>query len=169
MHRKSIAYMLAFCCLFLLQACSALKLSYNNAPELITWVFDGYLDFNDGQGQVLRPQLAALHRWHRNEELPIYVQLLESWQNQLHDDITPTQVCQAYDAIRVRMRMFNEHAVPVVLAVTPSLAPEQLTHAEKRFAKRNKKWRDEWMQDTQKERHQYRLEQPNLRFAEVAV
>lgn len=160
MHIKSIARLLVICCcLFLLQACSAVKLTYNNAPALVTWWLNGYLDLNDAQHQVLSPQLVALQSWHREAELPVYIHLLENWQGQMRNDITPAQACDVFANVRNRMRVFNTHVEPIVLNVAPSLTAEQLKHLENRFEKRNRKWRDEWMQSDLDDRREYRLKE----------
>jgi hypothetical protein len=160
MHIKSIARMLVVCCcLLLLQACSAVKVTYNNAPALVTWWLNGYLDLNDAQHQALSPQLTTLQGWHREAELPVYIHLLETWQGQMRNDITPAQACEVFANVRTRMRVFNAHVEPVVLVLAPSLTAQQLNHLEKRFDKRNRKWRDEWMQSDLDERREYRLKQ----------
>jgi hypothetical protein len=167
MHIKSIARMLVVCCcLLLLQACSAIKLTYNNSPALVTWWLDGYLDLNDAQHQTLSPQLVALQSWHREAELPVYIHLLENWQGQMRDTITPAQACEVFINVRSRMRLFNTHVEPIVLTLAPSLTMDQLSHLEKRFEKRNAKWRDEWMQSDLDDRREYRLKQ-SVKHAET--
>jgi hypothetical protein len=53
-----------------LAACSAIKLGYNNLDEIAYWWLDSYVDFTDDQAPRAREDLARLHWWHRNEELP---------------------------------------------------------------------------------------------------
>ncbi len=42
----------------LLQACSATRLAYQNAPTLLYWRMDRYLDFDTAQAARLRESLA---------------------------------------------------------------------------------------------------------------
>ena len=53
-----------------LSACSAVKLGYGSAPQVVYWWLDGYLDFTDAQAPQVRDELDRLHRWHRSTELP---------------------------------------------------------------------------------------------------
>jgi len=66
--------------LLALGGCSALRLSYNSAPELLHWWLDGFADFDKAQSQRVRTDLAELARWHRREELPLVAELLQSAQ-----------------------------------------------------------------------------------------
>jgi dihydrodipicolinate synthase/N-acetylneuraminate lyase len=43
-----------------LGACSAVKLAYNNLPELSYWWLDAYLDFDGTQTPKVRDELAQL-------------------------------------------------------------------------------------------------------------
>ena len=43
-----------------LAACSAVKLAYNNLPELSYWWLDGYLDFDGAQTPRVRDELTEL-------------------------------------------------------------------------------------------------------------
>ena len=66
-------------CLF--TACSAIKIGYNNAPELAYWWLDGYADFSEVQTLKAREELARLHQWHRTTELPRLAELLQKMEN----------------------------------------------------------------------------------------
>ena len=56
--------LLAIMALSLLQACSAIKLAYNSAPEFGYWWLDGYVDFNESQTLKVRAELAQIGRAH---------------------------------------------------------------------------------------------------------
>jgi hypothetical protein len=43
-----------------LAGCSAIKLAYNQAPDLTYWWLDGYFDFNGQQSPKVRDELAKL-------------------------------------------------------------------------------------------------------------
>ena len=77
-----------------LAACSAIKLAYNNLPEVSYWWLDGYLDFDDAQTPRVRDELAQLLAWHRQNELPKIVGLLQQAQALAPGDVTPAQACE---------------------------------------------------------------------------
>ncbi|NNU44233.1 hypothetical protein [Ramlibacter montanisoli] len=67
---------LALACSLALSACSAVKLGYNALPSLAYFWLDGYVDFSDEQAPRVRDEIANLHTWHRQQELPRVLELL---------------------------------------------------------------------------------------------
>jgi len=88
--------------LFLLGGCSAMQTGYNNAPSLLYWWLDGYVDFNAGQADPVRDSLVSLQAWHRREELPAYATLLQRLQQDAGQDITPELACSQLDQACIR-------------------------------------------------------------------
>jgi len=143
--------------ILLLGACSAVKIGYNNVPELAYWWLDAYVDFNAGQTAKVRDELAQLHQWHRANELPKVADLLKKMQRLAPQDVTPEQVCGLFADVRTRLEAVNTQAEPAVVALAMSLTPEQLTHIESKFAKNNADWREEWLAGTPAERQTRRF------------
>lgn len=141
----------------LLGACSAVKIGYNNVPELAYWWLDAYADFNDVQTAKVRDELARLHQWHRATELPKVADLLQKMQRLAPRDITPEQVCSLFTDVRNRLEAVNTQAEPGLVALAMSLTPEQLTHVEGKFSKNNADWRQEWLVGALAERQARRL------------
>jgi hypothetical protein len=139
-------------------ACSAVKLSYNNAQDLTYWWLNSYIKFTPEQKPVIKAELAKLHDWHRFNEIPVYSQILHSLQQKVDHDITSKQSCEVMESFRERYRMFNLQFEPIIERIAPSLSHEQLAHIQKHFDKNNKKWHKEWLEGTEEERNQRRLE-----------
>jgi outer membrane lipopolysaccharide assembly protein LptE/RlpB len=129
-----------------LGGCSALRLSYNNAAELMHWWIDGFADFDKAQSQQVRSDLAAFARWHRQEELPQIAELLQSAEA-LANQPQPTagQVCAMYARGLQRMEAMVERALPTAAAVVPTLQASQIKHMAATYDKNNRKWRDDWL------------------------
>lgn len=141
----------------LLQACSAIKLAYNNAPEFAYWWLDGYVDFSDEQSLLVRRELASLQQWHRTRELPRIAELLQKAQRMASGEISTASVCAMFGETRERLFALSMQAEPAVLALAPTLNPAQLAHIERKFDKVNAEWRDEWLNVTAAERYARRL------------
>ena len=129
-----------------LGGCSALRLSYNNAPELMHWWLDGFADFDKAQSQRVRTDLADLARWHRQEELPVVAELLQNAQA-LASQPQPSagQICAVYARSVQRMEALVERSLPTAAAVAPTLQPSQLKTMAATYEKNNRKWREEWL------------------------
>ncbi len=67
------------CMLFvaILSGCSATQFIYNRVDILIRWYLDDYVSLDRDQQARFTTRLDALLEWHRLEELPVYVVLLD--------------------------------------------------------------------------------------------
>ena len=104
-----------------LQACSAIKLAYNNAPEFGFWWLDAYADFNDTQAPAVRTELARLLQWHRSEELPKIAELLQKTQRLAAADVTPAAVCDLFSETRARFTAVTGQAEKATATLALSL------------------------------------------------
>jgi hypothetical protein len=140
----------------LLQACSALKIAYNQAPELAYWYFDGYLDLNGAQSLQLKNELARLQAWHRQSELPLYIATLQKLQQQLPQDLDAGAVCAISSDVRSKLMALSERAEPGAAALAGTLSTAQLAHLERSFAKDNARYREEVLDATPQEKRDRR-------------
>ncbi len=60
-----------------ISACSGTSLVYNRLDFLLPWYVDDYAELNQAQKAYLDELLAPFLTWHRNQELPNYVKILE--------------------------------------------------------------------------------------------
>lgn len=131
-----------------LQACSVVKIAYNQAIELSFWQLDGYFDFNDSQKPRVREELAKVHQWHRQTQLPVYIEALQRWQPLLTGEVTEVQACAVFDEVRNRLQALSDRALPAVVNVAATLLPEQLNAMQKKFSKVNSEFRSEFIEST---------------------
>ena len=136
----------------LLSGCSALRLGYSQAPELAYWWLDSYFDFTEAQTTRVRADLAALQAWHRSNELPIYLSLLDKVQRLTPGNVTPEQLCELYNEFMPRITATADQAEPTLSAVTLLLKPEQLAQLARQLDKRSENWRENWLDGTPGER-----------------
>ena len=156
-NRQMLSRFLLIGTVLLLQACSAIKLAYNNAPEFGFWWLDAYADFNDTQAPAVRTELARLLQWHRAEELPKIADLLQKTQRLASADVTPAAVCELFSETRVRFNAVTNQAEKTTATLALSLSPAQIVHVEGKLAKNNKEWRNDWLQLSGKELFEKRL------------
>jgi hypothetical protein len=138
--------------------CAALRLTYNNAPDLTYWWADNYLDFEGAQSDRVKADLAAWFRWHRAEQLPGYAQQLALAAQQVAEPTTPEKVCHWLDEINARAVPAFEHALPQLAELALTVTPKQLQHMAKRFEKNNDKFKDDYLQSDREDRLEANLE-----------
>ena len=136
----------------ILSACSANRLGYQHAPTLIYYWLDSYFDFDAPQAAVVKDSLRELQTWHRREELPLLAELLKNLQAPALQDVSPDQICTLWTYLQERLQAPLNQLVPVLAGTAVSLKPAQLQHIDAEFARRNKKWREEWLEPAPAER-----------------
>ena len=148
-RRKPIIGLLAVLLLVTgLQACSVVKIAYNQAIELSFWQLDAYFDFNDTQKPRVREELAKVHQWHRQTQLPVYIEALQRWQPMLTGEVTEAQACAVFDEVRSKLQVMIDRSLPIAVSVAATLVPEQLNAMQKKFSKVNSEFRSEFIEGT---------------------
>ena len=150
--------LLVLACLAL-QACSAARLAYEQAPTLAQWRLNSYLDLPSEQTQRVRADLDALHRWHRQAQLPRQIDQLRGVQQRLASDLTNAEACATFDGFRTQALDLLNQAEPTMVWLAMALQPEKIAHLERRLAKDNETWRDEWIDSPADAQLQARYEQ----------
>ena len=148
--------LLALC---VLSACSTIKLVYNQSDDLLYWWVDAYVDLEGEQKASTREALGALQRWHRQQQLPEYVALLQKTRSMAQQDITASQVCAVTDEVKASFLTLLRQIEPAAARLGTQLKAEQLQHMRKRYDKTNKEWRSDWLEGSPEKRLRYRSKQ----------
>jgi hypothetical protein len=148
----------------ILTGCSAVRLGYNNLPDIASWWLDSYIDFSDTQGPQAKAALQKLQTWHRKEELPAIAELLVQAQTLAPQNITPEQACKIWEGAQVRIESFIQESSRLAAPVVSQLSAKQLKHLEKEWATRNEDWKKQWVQGTPDSRLKKRVDLAAERF-----
>jgi hypothetical protein len=150
----------------LLSGCSvALKLTYNQGPALLYWWMDGYADFTDEQKPRVKQLIEQWFAWNRRDALPDYARVLQRMGTEVQNPtLTPQAMCGAATEVKQRLLAAYDMAVPSFAELALSLSPEQIQHMEKRFAKNNAKFRDEFIPSRQDDRVKAQAKKAQERF-----
>ena len=130
----------------LVGGCSTLRFGYNQGPELAYWWLDRYFDFDDAQEPRVREAIDAWFRWHRSDQLPEYASLLARAQLEIVEPATPAQMCRWTDEINIRLDRAVERALPPLADTVRGLAPQQLDHMERKYARNIRKYKEDFLQ-----------------------
>ena len=141
----------------LVQGCSAVRLGYNNSPQFAYWWLDGYFDFDRTQSPKVRADLQILLNWHRKEEVPLLEQQLARLLVLAPQDISPAQVCGVYGDLQARAVAAMDAAANTLAATATLLQEPQLQYLDRAFEKKDREWREEWLEGTAQDRAERRL------------
>jgi hypothetical protein len=142
-----------------LGGCTAIKLGYESLAQVGYWWLDGYIDFDETQSAAVRDDLARIHAWHRVNELPRYVQLLQQFERLAPADVSPAQACAFEPELRARADALRARAEPAFIAHAMTLQPAQLEHLERKFQERNRDYQKEWVRLPRDEMVEKRLKE----------
>lgn len=128
----------------LLAACSRLAylnpvVAYQNAPPMIAWFVDDYVDLSGPQKAWLRERLEREMAWHRTRELPEYRRFLGSVAAHADTPFTTDEVARAYGELRVDYHRLVEHLLPGFGDFLLTLDDRQLEHLQRKFSDDNAK------------------------------
>ena len=73
--------------------CSMVRLTYDQAPNLLYWWIDGYVDVGGEQTPKLREGIDLWFAWHRRTQLPEYAALLVRAQREVGEPTSASAVC----------------------------------------------------------------------------
>ena len=132
--------------LLLLGGCSALRVGYNQADWLAYRWIVAYADFDDAQAAQVRKAITEWFIWNRRTQLPDYAELLLRIDAEVHANTNPQRVCAWWSEVRTRIDRAAERVVPVIAEVGATLTPTQLESIERRYAKTNLEYRNDFMQ-----------------------
>lgn len=149
-----------------LQACSAVKIVYDRAADLAYWYLDGYVDFTEAQSLQVKDELAKLQAWHRQTQLPSYIEALQKLQQQMPGALDAGQACAVFADVRHKLIAVSEQAEPAVAALARTLGVQQLAQLERKFNLGNADYKDDFLAASPQARHNKRYKQA-VRRAEM--
>ncbi len=159
-------HLLVLILLMLLQGCSAIKLGYNQIPTLGYWWLDSQISFEDSQQPQVREALGQLHRWHREQELPVYAGLLARLQGLATRDVEPQQVCEVWSEAASAVDRLMAQAARQAAPLAMQLQPRQLRHLARQWEQGNENWEKEWLSGSAPDRFKRRLDRIASRYGD---
>ena len=150
--------------LLALAGCSMVRLAYDQAPSLVYWWIDGYVDVSAEQAPRVREAIDRWFAWHRRAELPEYAALLARAQREVSEPMTPAAMCAWATEAERRIDGALEEAVPAAAELLLGLTPEQVQNIERRMAKANRELRADYLQADAAERQRALLDRAVARF-----
>ena len=136
----------------LLGGCSALRIGYSTAPDLVYWWLDGYIDFNNTQTPRAREAIQQWFAWHRRTQLPDYAAQLARAQTEVLADTSAARVCEWQAEVVKRAQTAFDRIAPAAADLMLSVTPEQIKYLDQRYAKYNAEFRDDYLQPDPRKR-----------------
>ena len=143
--------MLAAVLLCLLGACSSTTFVYNRLDSILPWYLDDYVDLNNTQDRQLDEMLAPFLTWHRQQELPRYVALLEQVEVDLDGPVSAAEVAGIYTGIEDAWLRLQDKSLDWLLALGASLSDEQVEEFLEELNERQEEYEEEYLERSELE------------------
>ncbi len=150
---KVLRYSLILISIFVLAGCTK-KFFYNNLDWFVLEYLDDYVTLNQEQESLLEERLLFLAEWHKQEELPRYVDHLKEMETMTEEDITLNYLQKSRERFREHYNRIVSKVAPELFSLSLLLTPQQqgefLLNVRKDYKKRNAKYADKTEKEVRK-------------------
>ncbi len=112
--------------LLVLGGCSSTTFVYNRLDFLLPWYLDDYVELNTVQDQFLDDQLQPFLAWHRDLDLPLYLQILDDIDRRLDRQLTVDDIAAISLEFEDAWFRLEDRALDWLLALGERLTEEQV-------------------------------------------
>lgn len=133
------------CCLLLLGACSSTTFFYNRLDFILPWYLDDYVELDRDQEKYLEELLQPFLAWHRSDELPRYVALLERIEASLDQPLSTADVAAISAEFEDAWLRLQDEFLDWLLALGDRLTNEQMQSFLDELWRDQEKYQDKYL------------------------
>jgi hypothetical protein len=94
---------------------------------------DTYFDLSGPQEEYLKPQVKALHAWHRQDQLPQYTKFLHQLDQFGKDGLSEAEIEMLFSTVQTFRRQLAKQASPAGARFVATVTPVQIRHLQEVF------------------------------------
>ncbi|MGF1722435.1 DUF6279 family lipoprotein [Vibrio kyushuensis] len=130
------------------------KFAYRNIDWFILQYVDDFVDLTSEQDDILSLQIDQLSDWHRAEELPLYVDHLDSLLSITADSVTQEGIAFHFKQIELHSERLLRRVAPDLYALTQTLTDDQVEQLLTSISERHQEYRDKYEDLSEEDIHQ---------------
>jgi len=138
----------------LLGACSSTTFVYNRLDFILPWYLDDYAELNRAQEKYLDELLSPFLAWHRSDELPRYVEVLEDIEASLDQPLTAEAVAAISVEFESAWFRLEGEALDWLLDLGARLSDEQIQGFLAELQKQQRKYEEKYLTRSDREFHE---------------
>ena len=131
--------------LALLGACSSTTFLYNRLDFILPWYLDDYVELDRDQRQQFDRLLDPFLDWHREEELPAYVAVLDQIEGTLGQPVTTQEMDAIAGAFEEAWLRLEGRSLDWLLALGASLSDEQVAEFLQNLDERQQEYEEKYL------------------------
>lgn len=157
--RKCRWLLLLVCFLFV--GCGT-KFAYNNISWFAVSYIEDFVSLSNSQESELEARLDSLQAWHKETQLPLYIEQLQVLKNINRSELSPAFVVEQSEQIKNHIRSIVNKFSPDIYALSMQLSPKQDREFLTNFRKKQQEFYEERLSlndDDSRERYRDRIEE----------
>lgn len=137
--------------LLFLGACSSTTFFYNRLDFILPWYLDDYVELDREQEKYLDSLLAPFLAWHRSEELPRYVEILENMESTLDGQLGSQDVAAIFLQFEQAWLRLQDEFLDWLLDLGDQLSDSQVESFMAELWEQQRKYEDKYLDRPDKE------------------
>ncbi|MDA0154483.1 DUF6279 family lipoprotein [Vibrio sp. Makdt] len=157
---RKCRWLLLFVC-FLFVGCGT-KFAYNNISWFAVSYIEDFVSLSNSQESELEARLDSLQAWHKETQLPLYIEQIEVLQSINRSELSPAFIVEQSEQIKNHIRTIVNKFSPDIYALSMQLNPKQDSEFLKKFRKKQQEFYEERLSlndDDSRERYRERIEE----------
>lgn len=157
--RKCRWLLLLVCFLFV--GCGT-KFAYNNISWFAVSYIEDFVSLSNSQESELEARLDSLQAWHKETQLPLYIEHLQVLQSINRSELSATFIVEQSELVKNHIRTIINKFSPDIYALSMQLNPKQDGEFLKNFRKKQQEFYEERLSlndDDSRERYRERIEE----------
>ncbi|AQA17266.1 hypothetical protein BST95_02535 [Halioglobus japonicus] len=142
------------CLLLFLQGCSSTTFVYNRLDFFIPWYIGKYVDLDRPQKALLKEELGPFLQWHRRDELPTYLDIIDGITRDLDGEVAPAQISATADAFESAWLRIEARGLEWMLALGEALSDDQMREFITSLREKQVEYEEEYLTRTDAEFHE---------------
>ncbi|MEZ5570669.1 MAG: DUF6279 family lipoprotein [Halioglobus sp.] len=134
-----------------LVACSGTTFVYNRLDFLLPWYVDDYTELNDQQESYLAELIAPFLSWHRNQELPSYIEILTGIERSLEQPQTAAGIAAVFAQLEAAWLRLEGEALDWLLDLGAQLSDEQIAGFMNLMWEQQEEFKEEYLERSDEE------------------
>ncbi|QFU74201.1 hypothetical protein EY643_00250 [Halioglobus maricola] len=127
---------------------------YNRLDFLIPWYIGKYVDLTRPQKTLLKQELTPFLQWHRSDELPTYVAILDTLEQNLDAEMTPQQVSAIATDFESAWLRVEARGLEWMLVLGEALSDEQMAEFVTSLKEKQVEYEEEYLPRSDAEFHE---------------
>lgn len=137
-----------------LAGCSSTTFVYNRLDFIIPWYVGKYVDLSRDQKKFLDAQLTPFLAWHREQELPLYLGLLDEIEQSLEGELSGEQVAALVARLEEAWLRVEARGLEWMLALGEELSREQMEEFIITLRDKQQDYEEEYLSRSDDEYHE---------------